>query len=101
MSTEHIHTDPLTRALFSDRNWLEFLSVLGATFWDVTSVSEPSSEAQDVCRHHISKTKEFFAEIADKDGTHDRSGPLALLELEKRCVAHGLATGLYSDTDPP
>ncbi|EKM55336.1 uncharacterized protein PHACADRAFT_143536 [Phanerochaete carnosa HHB-10118-sp] len=75
-----------------DRNWLEFLSVLDATFWDVTSVSEPSDESKDACRHYISKTKEFLAQIADKDGTHDRSGPLALLELEKRCVAHGLAT---------
>lgn len=77
----------------SDRNWLEFLSVLDATFWDVSSVPEPSDEAKSACRHHISKTVEFFAQIADKDGARDRSGPLALLELEKRAVAHGLSTG--------
>ncbi|GJE87141.1 N-acetyltransferase B complex non catalytic subunit-domain-containing protein [Phanerochaete sordida] len=75
-----------------DRNWLEFLSVLDATFSDVTSTAEPSDEDKQACRHHVSKTKEFLAQIADKDGTQDRSGPLALLELEKRCVAHGLAT---------
>ena len=72
--------------------------MLDATFWDVASVSEPSGEAKDACRHHISKTKEFLAQIADKDGAHDRSGPLALLELEKRCVAHALATGLSQRT---
>lgn len=75
-----------------DRNWLEFLSVLDATFWDVTSTPEPTEENKESCRHHINKTKEFLAQIADKDGSQDRSGPLALLELEKRCVAHHLAT---------
>lgn len=34
--------------------------------------------------------------IADKDGSRDRSGPLALLELEKRAVAHDLSTGACS-----
>jgi N-terminal acetyltransferase B complex non-catalytic subunit len=59
----------------------------------VTSTPELNDEAQNACRQHISKTAEFLAQIADKDGARDRSGPLALLELEKRAVAHGLSTG--------
>ncbi|KIP09553.1 hypothetical protein PHLGIDRAFT_102803 [Phlebiopsis gigantea 11061_1 CR5-6] len=74
-----------------DRNWLEFLSVLDATFWDVSSAPETAEEAKDACLHQITKAVEFFAQIADNDGARDRSGPLALLELEKRAVSHGLS----------
>lgn len=70
------------------------MSVLDATFWDVSSASEPTDEAKETCRHQITKTVEFFAKIADKDGARDRSGPLALLELERRAVTYGLSTGV-------
>lgn len=81
-----------TFAHLSDRNWLEFLSILDATFWGLSS-SEPTKEAQEECKHSIPKAQQFFAQIADKDGQRDRSGPLALLELEKRALAHNLSTG--------
>ena len=71
--------------------------MLDATFWDVSSASEPTDVAKDTCRHQITKAVEFFAQIADNDGARDRSGPLALLELEKRAVSHGLSTGMCFD----
>lgn len=33
--------------------------------------------------------------IAEKDGSKDRSGLLAQLELEKRSRAHGVTDGLF------
>lgn len=77
----------------SDRNWLEFLSVLDATFWGLTSSSEPTEEVQEECKRSIPKAQQFFAQITDKDGVRDRSGPLALLELENRAISHNLSTG--------
>ncbi|KAF9792094.1 actin cytoskeleton organization protein [Thelephora terrestris] len=56
-----------------DRNWLEFLAVLDATF----SMEESAVE-------RVEEARKFFSEIAELDGRKDRSGPLALLELEKR-----------------
>lgn len=67
--------------------------MLDATFWDLTSTSEPSEEAKEQTKHSVTKAQELFAQISDKDGVRDRSGPLALLELEKRAIAHGLSTG--------
>ncbi|KAI0689790.1 N-acetyltransferase B complex non catalytic subunit-domain-containing protein [Cytidiella melzeri] len=72
----------------NDRNWLEFISVLDATFWGLSSEVK---EAAEECQSSLSKSQQFFAQIADKDGIRDRSAPLALLELEKRAISHGLS----------
>lgn len=82
--------------LFSDRNYLEFLSVLDATFAGVTSKEDVDDAAKTSCREHINKTQEFLAQIADRDGVQDRSAPLALLELELRARKFGLSTGAFS-----
>ena len=43
----------------------------------------------------IAHSKELFSKIVEEDGLKDRSGFLALLELNKRSVAHGLSKGDY------
>ena len=78
----------------SDRNWLEFLSILDATFSDVTSPKEVDDAVKAACREQINKTQEFLAQVADRDGVRDRSGPLALLELELRSRKNDLSTGM-------
>ncbi|OBZ75813.1 N-alpha-acetyltransferase 25, NatB auxiliary subunit [Grifola frondosa] len=75
-----------------DRNWLEFLAVLDATFSDVTSPSSDTEAAKASSAEHITKTREFLGKVVDQDGLKDRSGHLARLELEKRARQHGLAT---------
>ena len=75
----------------SDRNWLEFLSVLDATFTGLEG--EASAEKAEEYKSDVAKSQQFFAQIADKDGLRDRSAPLALLELEKRALSHSLSTG--------
>ncbi|THG98979.1 hypothetical protein EW026_g3303 [Hermanssonia centrifuga] len=85
-----------------DRNWLEFLSVLNATFHDINSTEEPTEETMAACQDQINKTQVFFAEIADRDGARDRSGPLALLELELRARKIALSidpSALYTLTE--
>ena len=83
--------------LRSDRNWLEFVAVLEAAFWDVTSTSEssgkPSDEAKTSCKEQIQKAREVFTSVSEKDGPKDRSGPLALLDLEQRATKLGLSSG--------
>ncbi|KAH9854239.1 N-acetyltransferase B complex non catalytic subunit-domain-containing protein [Lenzites betulinus] len=74
-----------------DRNWLEFLSVLDATFSDVETAKAEIPE-------RIVKARQFFGKVAELDGVKDRSGPLALLELEKRARQHELATDSSSLT---
>lgn len=76
-----------------DRNWLEFLAVLDAAFWDVTSVEEPSVEAKASSKEQIEKARDVFTRVAEEDGPKDRSGPLALLDLEQRAVKLGLSSG--------
>ncbi|PCH37977.1 hypothetical protein WOLCODRAFT_135971 [Wolfiporia cocos MD-104 SS10] len=76
-----------------DRNWLEFLSVLDATFADLSATSDTDVEAAKAASaENIAKTRECFAQVAEGDGRKDRSGLLALLELEKRARSHGLST---------
>ncbi|RDB21137.1 N-alpha-acetyltransferase 25, NatB auxiliary subunit [Hypsizygus marmoreus] len=77
-----------------DRNWLEFLSVLDATFSYLAPSPDPesSSSAQANCSAHVTRSQELFQRIAEEDGQADRSGLLALLELEKRVRSHGLST---------
>ncbi|TBU65814.1 N-acetyltransferase B complex non catalytic subunit-domain-containing protein [Dichomitus squalens] len=67
-----------------DRNWLEFLAVLDATFVD--------PEDKSATAESIKKTRELLGKVVEEDGVKDRSGHLALLELEKRSRQHGLAT---------
>lgn len=69
---------------FRDRNWLEFLAILGATF-----------SAEGDTGELVEATRKFFAEIAERDGRKDRSGPLALLELEKRAKEHSISKGIF------
>ncbi|KAF7778669.1 hypothetical protein Agabi119p4_3014 [Agaricus bisporus var. burnettii] len=76
-----------------DRNWLEFLSVLDATFADLADKeTDPSEEALDVTRARIRDTEQLFLKVVEKDGLRDRTGLLSLLELEKRSRAHGLSS---------
>lgn len=49
-------------------------------------------ESQKDVSTRIEETRKLFEQIADEDGRLDRSGRLALLELEKRAVAHGVST---------
>lgn len=72
----------LTR--FRDRNWLEFLAVLDATF---------SAEGDTV--EYVGATRAFFNEIAERDGRKDRSSSLALLELEKRARERSISKGIH------
>jgi N-terminal acetyltransferase B complex non-catalytic subunit len=37
----------------------------------------------------------LFKEVAERDGSTDRSGLLAQLELEKRSRAHGISEGVH------
>lgn len=74
-----------------DRNWLEFLSVLDATFAPiVSSQDEISEQSRQECREVLNGTREFLADIAQKDGIKNRAAPLALTELEYRAYKHGL-----------
>ncbi|TFY72671.1 hypothetical protein EVG20_g343 [Dentipellis fragilis] len=75
-----------------DRNWLEFLSVLDATFAPLTGSESASDEAKAECSERVARVLELFNKLAEADGQADRSAPLALLELEKRLWAHGLST---------
>ncbi|KAI0780924.1 actin cytoskeleton organization protein [Trametes elegans] len=75
-----------------DRNWLEFLTVVDAAFADLTSDAEDADAAKTAASGRILKTRELFGKVAEADGVKDRSGHLALLELEKRARQHGLAT---------
>ncbi len=77
-----------------DRNWLEFLAVLDATFADLTSEASDVEAAKVAVSERIVKAREFFGKVVEADGVKDRSGHLALLELEKRSRQHGLATGM-------
>ncbi|KAK7054789.1 mitochondrial distribution and morphology [Paramarasmius palmivorus] len=72
----------------NDRNWLEFLSVLDATFSYTTSSDDASKEE---CSKHIAKSQDLFTSIAEADGRKERAGLLALLELEHRSRSHGFS----------
>lgn len=75
-----------------DRNWLEFLSVVDAAFHDLgSSPTSASDEVKTTCAESIAAARELFNQVAEEDGTRDRTGRLALLELEKRAWASGLS----------
>jgi N-terminal acetyltransferase B complex non-catalytic subunit len=58
------------------------MSILDYTFVEPSQLSE-----------RIADTMNLFQEVATNDGAKDRSGLLALLELEKRCRAHSASDG--------
>lgn len=58
-------------------------------------INEPSEDALEKVQKDIAETREIFMKIAEKDGSKDRSGLLAQLELEKRSRAHGITDGLF------
>ncbi|KAI9509646.1 N-acetyltransferase B complex non catalytic subunit-domain-containing protein [Russula earlei] len=65
-----------------DRNWLEFVSILDATFL-------PSADHQLIQLdplQRVAKTRDLFTKIAEEDGSHDRSAWLGLMELERLCI---------------
>ena len=95
LPSRQLHTSQFLRTFSSpsDRNWLEFLSILDATFSDVSKTEVPDEAAKTSCAELINKTQEFLALVAERDGVRDRSGPLALLELELRARKFGLSTG--------
>lgn len=75
-----------------DRNWLEFLSIIDATFAPITSAQDVATEDhRQECRDNMSKAQTFLADIAQKDGVKNRAAPLALTELEHRAFTHGLS----------
>jgi N-terminal acetyltransferase B complex non-catalytic subunit len=59
---------------------------------DIATGSTPSQEAVV----EVAAVTELFEEVATADGRHDRSGLLALIELEHRTQTHGLSNGLLS-----
>ena len=79
---------------YSDRNWLEFLSILDGTFAVIRDGLGASESAKTKCSEAISKTHGLFSRLAEQDGLKDRSGLLGLLELERRVRSHGLSRGL-------
>ena len=83
----------LSHPIGRDRNWLEFLSVLDATFSYFDADTEVSEDSKTRCQEDIAKTHALFSTVAEQDGLKDRTGPLGLLELEKRARKHGLSTG--------
>lgn len=90
-------TNTIFRRVNRDRNWLEFLSVVDATFIDLTSAADAASDdVKAACAERIAETQALFTQVAAEDGRRDRAGCLGLLELEKRARTHGLSKGLYA-----
>ena len=67
--------------------------MLDATFADLTAEGVDSETAKVRCSERVARTRELFGKVVEADGIKDRSGHLALLELEKRSRQHDLATG--------
>ncbi len=88
----HVSTKVKNSLRDSDRNWLEFLAVIDAAF---LSGSNPSDEERTKCTNAVKKAEELFINIANEDGVRDRSGLLALLELEKRARHYGVSSGAW------
>lgn len=80
-----------SKILEKNRNWLEFLVVLDATFSYFTLKDDPTDEDRTNCLDAIKKAKELFSEVAEEDGFRDRSGHLALLELENRARKYAVS----------
>ena len=78
-----------------DRNWLEFLAVLDATFADVATDGSDAVAAKAACTERIAQSRELFGKVVEEDGFKERAGHLALLELEKRSRQYGVVTGWF------
>jgi hypothetical protein len=84
--------------ILRDRNWLEFLSVLDAAFAPLNT-APGNKEGEEACITAVDSARTLFIEVAERDGSTDRSGLLAQLELEKRSQNHGIAAGQRSCID--
>ncbi|KAF8636586.1 hypothetical protein AX17_003397 [Amanita inopinata Kibby_2008] len=73
-----------SRIAEKDRNWLDFLAVLDATF-------SYNDDERARLLDHVKQTEILLKNVAEEDGTRDRSGLLALLELEKRARSYGVS----------
>ena len=71
----------------SDRNWLEFASVLDGVF-----TGDHSTDKNGLLMH----VQALFEQVEKMDGMKDRSGPLALLELERQARLHSRSQGQLS-----
>jgi N-terminal acetyltransferase B complex non-catalytic subunit len=58
--------------------------------------SSSSETKRAVCAELVTSTRDFLTQIAQQDGKKDRSGRLALLELEKRARSYSMSTGTLS-----
>lgn len=74
-----------------DRNWLEFVSVIDAAFASVQG-PDVSEEGKSECSENVARTRGFLNEIAELDGSNNRSASLALLELEKNAFSHRISS---------
>lgn len=72
-----------------ERNWLEFLAVLDATLPPMSD--SPGDDAN--VNHTVEHSRELFTKVSEEDGIKDRSGQLALLELEHRARKHCVTQG--------
>ena len=81
-----------------DRNWLEFVSILDATFLPSALPNgthhESSSPSPSLFVQHKEKTRDLFSKVAEEDGRHDRAGWLGLMELERLSDIHGAPSGM-------
>lgn len=92
-----IYPKNIAHAWTRDRNWLEFLAVLDGALPDTTPLKIAEAEGRDKITH----AQELFVKIAEEDGLKDRSGQLALLDLEKRARLHGLSQGQWIERSQP
>lgn len=58
--------------------------------------SDISEENKLESSQNVEKTRVFLNEIAELDGTKNRASPLALLELEKKALSHGISSGMMN-----
>jgi len=75
------------------------LAVLDATLLDATHPSVPTSTELGSSKGTSAKiqlAQDLFLDVTRQDRLKDRSGHLALLELERRVRAHGLSQGLLT-----
>jgi hypothetical protein len=58
--------------------------------------AESENGGKEACIAAVDGARTLFVEVAERDGTTDRSGLLAQLELERRYQTHGFAAGQRS-----
>lgn len=76
---------------------MEFLAVLDATLLpDASVLTSTELRSTEDTSTKIQHTQDLFLDVTKRDSLKDRSGPLALLELERRVRAHGLSRGLLT-----